>query len=205
VPQIRVENLSDRNVLLVEGETLEGAKQNRTLNTSVLIGAKSGAKSEVDSPVSCVEAGRWHHSSVTFAAGKHYSHSKLRRLESHHAMRTLTSSGSYAGSRGAIWNEISDKAAFFRKVSPTSAVDDLYDSVEEDQKETAEQESAGEPRPDFRELLEGARGMVLMTENRHFIVDLFDKRSTFARYRDRLVRAAIFEAMSSPEVAQPEK
>ncbi len=196
VQTISVENLSDQDVLLVEGETLEGAKQNRTLNTTVLIASHS----KINIPVSCVEAGRWRHSSAGFASGKHYSHSKLRRLKSRHTTETLRHSLGFAGDQGFVWQEIAAKEAQFHKRSPTAAVDVLYDRVTKDQEELA----AKDPRdslPDFSELLEGARGMVLMSESKHFIVDLFDKRSTFERYKDRLVRAAIFEAVSAQEAS----
>ena len=53
VPDLLVENKGDVRVLFIEGEELVGAKQNRILNTSVLIAAKSKTKI----PVSCVEAG----------------------------------------------------------------------------------------------------------------------------------------------------
>ena len=53
VPDLLVENKGDIRILFIEGEELVGAKQNRVLNTSVLIAAKS----KVKIPVSCVEAG----------------------------------------------------------------------------------------------------------------------------------------------------
>jgi hypothetical protein len=55
VPDLLVENKGDIRVLFLEGEELIGAKQNRILNTSVLVAAHSKTKI----PVSCVEAGRW--------------------------------------------------------------------------------------------------------------------------------------------------
>ena len=55
VPELAVVNPLDDNVLLYDGEELVGAKQNRILNVSVLVGA--GAKLPI--PVSCVEQGRW--------------------------------------------------------------------------------------------------------------------------------------------------
>src|SRR5262245_1840940 len=55
VPTLRVTNKGERRVLFLEGEELRGAKQNRVLNTSVLIGAKA----QTTIPVSCVEQGRW--------------------------------------------------------------------------------------------------------------------------------------------------
>ena len=60
VPDLKATNLADTPVLLLEGEELVGAKQNRVLNTSVLIKEKS----EVVIPVSRTEAGRWAYSSA---------------------------------------------------------------------------------------------------------------------------------------------
>ena len=55
VPELSVENKSAQRVLFLEGEQLVGAKQNRILNTSVLVPALA----RLTLPVSCVEAGRW--------------------------------------------------------------------------------------------------------------------------------------------------
>ncbi len=55
VPELRFENRSNRAVLLVDGEELVGAKQNRVLNLTILVPGKS----TIIIPVSCVEAGRW--------------------------------------------------------------------------------------------------------------------------------------------------
>ena len=55
VPDLRVANLADLPLLLLDGEQLVGAKQNRILNMTVLVAARS----EVRIPVSCVEQGRW--------------------------------------------------------------------------------------------------------------------------------------------------
>jgi ARG and Rhodanese-Phosphatase-superfamily-associated Protein domain len=46
----------------MEGEEVVGAKQNRTINLSILVPAQA----EVIAPVTCVEAGRWHARSAQF-------------------------------------------------------------------------------------------------------------------------------------------
>ena len=63
VPELMFQNHSDWNVLLVEGDHLVGAKQNRTLNTTIL----APAHEELIIPVSCVEQGRWSHRSSKFS------------------------------------------------------------------------------------------------------------------------------------------
>jgi len=43
VPELEIENRSDLPLLLIEGEMLVGAKQNRTLNLSVISALRHGA------------------------------------------------------------------------------------------------------------------------------------------------------------------
>jgi hypothetical protein len=64
VPELKFVNESDKPVFLMDGEELIGAKQNRTLNLSILVPAKKA----VGIPVSCVERGRWHHLSREFSS-----------------------------------------------------------------------------------------------------------------------------------------
>ena len=55
VPELLVINRSKRAVLIIDGEEVVGAKQNRVVNTSLLLPAESTTKI----PMSCTEAGRW--------------------------------------------------------------------------------------------------------------------------------------------------
>ena len=52
---IQIFNNSNHNLLLLSGDILEGAKQNRMIMDSVIINAKNSYKV----PVSCVERDRW--------------------------------------------------------------------------------------------------------------------------------------------------
>ena len=64
VPELRLVNHGDLPILLLDGEELVGAKQNRVLNLTIL----APAHSEVVIPVSCVEQGRWYDLSEVFCA-----------------------------------------------------------------------------------------------------------------------------------------
>lgn len=55
VNDLIVLNPTDVAVLLYEGEEVLGAQQNRTFDVSVLVGPRT----QLQVPVSCVEAGRW--------------------------------------------------------------------------------------------------------------------------------------------------
>ena len=55
VGRISVTNKSDSHLVLLDGEALVGAKQNRIVERSMIIGPQSS----VSVPVNCVERGRW--------------------------------------------------------------------------------------------------------------------------------------------------
>ena len=54
VPERKVENRSEKNLLILDGEELVGAKQNRIVNVTILIAAHA----TLTIPVTCVEQGR---------------------------------------------------------------------------------------------------------------------------------------------------
>lgn len=66
VPTLLLENTADKAVFLLDGEELVGAKQNRILNLTLLVPAKT----TMEIPVSCVEQGRWSHRTREFASAE---------------------------------------------------------------------------------------------------------------------------------------
>ena len=66
VPELRVMNKSPKMILILDGEELVGAKQNRIVNTTILIQGNA----TIVIPVSCVEHGRWSYDSPNFKAKK---------------------------------------------------------------------------------------------------------------------------------------
>jgi ARG and Rhodanese-Phosphatase-superfamily-associated Protein domain len=121
VPELLVENPTDSDVLLYDGEELVGAKQNRILNVSVLVGA--GAKLPI--PVSCVEEGRWSRRSDKFSSARHLSHAHLRRRKA----EMLASQPLARGlAQGDVWDEVRDKQERMGVHSPTTANRDTFDA-----------------------------------------------------------------------------
>lgn len=121
VPELFVENPTGDAVLLYDGEELVGAKQNRILNVSVLVGA--GAKLPI--PVSCVEQGRWSRMSDTFSSARHISHSHLRRRKA----ETLAAQPLARGvAQRDVWNEVQEKQERMGVRSRTSASRDTFEA-----------------------------------------------------------------------------
>ena len=62
VSQIKVSNNSDKPILIIDGEEVLGAKQNRIFNTSIL----ASPNKETICPTSCVEKSRWDNTDTHF-------------------------------------------------------------------------------------------------------------------------------------------
>src|SRR2546422_678881 len=75
VEELNVKNSLDELVLLYEGEELVGAKQNRSVEWTIL----AEAHSKLTVPVHCVERGRWAYRSQRFAPAAHAASPELRR------------------------------------------------------------------------------------------------------------------------------
>jgi len=119
VPELAVINPLREAVLLYDGEELVGAKQNRILNVSVLVGA--GAKLPI--PVSCVEQGRWDRSSVDFDTASHISHAHLRRRKAEMLAARPLARGI---AQSEVWQEIGEKQERMSVASPTGANRDTF-------------------------------------------------------------------------------
>lgn len=74
VPQLSAVNDSDKPVLILDGEELVGAKQNRIANVTILVPAQRA----IPIPVSCVEAGRWGYRSRRFSDSPHAMYAEAR-------------------------------------------------------------------------------------------------------------------------------
>ena len=125
VPELVVENPLAERVLLYDGEELVGVKQNRILNVSVLVDAKSA----LAVPVSCVEQGRWSRRSAHFAAAPHISHAELRRRKAEtQAARPLAR----GVAQGEVWDAVRDKSLRMMVSSDTGAASDIHRAYERD-------------------------------------------------------------------------
>ena len=125
VPELLARNPLEHDVLLYDGEELVGAKQNRILNVTVLVAARS----ETRIPVSCVEEGRWSQRSASFAAARHHAYPALRRRKA----ETLAAEPMALGAaQAAVWEEVSAKSARLGVHSPTRAQADVFAARERD-------------------------------------------------------------------------
>jgi hypothetical protein len=128
VPELKLKNLGKKKVLIIEGEELIGAKQNRIVNSSFLIAGKT----EVVIPVSCVEQGRWAYKSESFESGRRMAHPSLRREYQQDVSYSIRRGDGYRSDQSRIWNNIADKSARMKVNAPTGAMADVFDSYEDE-------------------------------------------------------------------------
>ena len=110
-------------VLLLDGEELVGAKQNRIINTTILIAANS----TTTIPVSCVEQGRWSYRSEKFSSEKRVMSHMMRSHKAEHVNNSKKFHNTYCSDQGAIWGEIDEKARRMKAMSATGAMADIYE------------------------------------------------------------------------------
>lgn len=188
VPTLLVSNTGDSLVLFLEGEELKGAKQNRVLNTSVLVAARS----RTPIPVSCVEQGRWRYRSKQFSSGQSHSSSKLRRHLKESVTRSLKAGHGHTSDQMAVWEEVGRQMDALGSTSATSAMSDTYERHQDRLKE-------------FREHLtyvDGASGVAVAVGPRVVAVDVFDRPSTCRKVWNRLLSGVVMDAL---EAGPPEK
>lgn len=116
VPFLRAENSGSKPVLILDGEELTGGKQNRIVNTTIIISAETGIKI----PVSCVEARRWDYRRDDFEAGQALFRAKSRAVQKAGVAMSLRSEGSFRSDQGEVWREVDESLSELRVHSPTA-------------------------------------------------------------------------------------
>lgn len=193
VPQIAAHNQAPHPVLVVDGEHLEGAKQNRILNVSVLLAAGR----DTVLPVSCVEQGRWHYEArPDFVPSKDHSYGRLRGLQAESAAR-LVAGKRLRPSQERVWSDVAMKHREMSvQSSPSGAMRDAY---EQRRGELDHIRSAfGSPRPE-------QTGVIAFVSGRPVAMDLFDLPETLDKMWERLISGYSLDALGMPATGGWEK
>lgn len=123
VPELKVINRGKAAVLLLDGEELAGAKQNRVLNTTILVRGNS----EVIIPVSCTEQGRWSYKSEHFSDSGIMMSRNLRSMKNLSVSESLRAERGFQSDQGRIWDGIEALHAEAKTTSQTGAMRDAYE------------------------------------------------------------------------------
>jgi hypothetical protein len=181
VPELRVINNGRLMVLILDGEELVGAKQNRVVNTTILVKGDS----TLVIPVSCVEQCRWSYRSTKFATEERMMSSRLRAMKSEQVHQSVREDGRFRANQGAIWQEIADKARRRDAASPSMAMAAIFEK----------------DRPSLEEyvkhfhLVDSQVGAVFMINGEVTGLDAFGRAETFSKTFKKLLESYALDAI----------
>lgn len=175
VPTLSVQTLGDAAVLLIDGEELIGAKQNRIVNLTIL----AAAKTVVEIPVSCVERGRWSSASSEFVDSAQTMYPRGRAKKMMSVSASMRRSGTYGGNQGEVWEDVDMRMVEMSASSPTSAMGDIFDrhraSVDEYLKDVV--------------WADGQVGAAFAINGKAVGVELFESQNIAREYLPKVIRS----------------
>ncbi|HWC14119.1 MAG TPA: DUF6569 family protein [Actinomycetota bacterium] len=191
VTHLEAHNTGSLPVLLIDGEHLEGAKQNRILNATALVGANRTSTL----PVACVEQGRWHYEDEhedgagKFSLSADIAYSDLRSKNASVRAANVRHSASREVDQSQVWDEVGKLHDRLGPVSATGAIRDSFDHrrIELD----AIKEALMQPEV-------GQTGVIACIGGRPVALDAFDSPETLSKLWPRLLSGYALDAVGNP-------
>ena len=172
VPEVIVINKSDKHLILLDGEHVIGAKQNRIINKTIIVDPLS----EVVIPVSCTEQGRWQYKSAGFRKSNFNASSSIRRA-----------SKMGVKSQGGVWSRIASISKINKFASRTFSLNELYDEVA--------------PKFDnYKRIIQAIPsqiGIMAFINGKLAGIDLIGDNKLFAEQYDSLIHGYMLDAISN--------
>ena len=181
VPELLLKNRADKPLLIVDGEELVGAKQNRIINVTILIAGKT----EVKIPVSCVEQGRWSYKTSHFEDGRRVFNSSGRASKMAGVTESVQRREGFSSNQETVWEEVEALSCNLGVVSPTGAVADAYTQVDVDLRDYLE---------NFR-IVENQLGMMVFINGKFAGLDTFGKHATLEEFFSKLLSSYAMDAV----------
>jgi hypothetical protein len=181
VPELKVVNTADLAVLLLDGEELAGAKQNRVLNTTILLKEKS----ELVIPVSCTEQGRWSYVSSAFRDSDTVMSPKLRSEKARTVAVSLSATGEFRADQGKVWEGIKEMEHKTQVTSRTGAMKDVFEAKTQDLNEYLKA---------FR-CVPGQKGVLVLMNGEPVGFDFLSRERAFETLFPKLIKSYAMEAV----------
>jgi hypothetical protein len=181
VSSASISNLSTKPLFIMNGEILEGAKQNRVINDSIII-PKNSTKT-VD--VSCVEEGRWSNIYKGFKHSDEIFNMRSRWEKSKSVFDTKMRTGSRKSDQSKVWDEIRTKQSRMGVHSRTYSAKDTYLHY---QNNLHEYEKQLMNLPD-------QVGLIFYLDDNYIGIDLFDSPRTFKEFSKKILRSIAIDAI----------
>lgn len=187
VPFLKLENTGHDPLLILEGEELVGGKQNRIVNTSIVI--LGGIVIKI--PVSCMEAGRWASRREDFASGEAVFPAKSRARQKESVSYNLLREGNYRSDQGRVWDQVSLSLHQMSAASPTADF-------------RAARLKAAHQIESFVEVFHpvaGQVGAIFVSKDGILGLELLASSELFGRCAKKIIRSFAFEVLSDDNLA----
>lgn len=185
VQTLRVRNPGDKPVLVVEGEHFLGGKQNRALNATVLVAART----DLEIPVSCLEQGRWGRRQA-YRRDEAFAPGRVRAAQHAGVARSMDRRGSREGDQSAVWGAVDAMLDRAEVNSDTAAAADMRRQTyrrEPYRADAVEKLAAAGPLP-------GQCGVVVTHGRWVQAMDLFGAPDLLAVHWPALIRSYLLES-----------
>jgi hypothetical protein len=190
VPHVAVENRGELAVLVLFGEQIQGALQNRTVNASFLIPPRA----RVDIDVSCTEVGRWTGRGAFKATSELVAHA-IRRKMAKAVSGSRKRGQRFDANQREVWSEVDHRLDSSRIGSNTRA---YADYVAARRSELASAAAAFHPVP-------GQVGFVAAIGSEVVGVEAIGRPEVFAAAFSGLLQAYLIDAVDAAAVSAREE
>jgi hypothetical protein len=194
VPLLEAHNRVNQFILLLDSEEIKGAKQNRALNTSILLPRKR----RTTIPVSCTEAGRWAYATTSFQPSGNMM-PKAARTRKMKSVTTYTASVAaasdagipapspaccYASNQSEVWEDVACLQTKTSTHSSTSAMSDVYEAMREKVDHFTDQ----------FELLPAQRGILMAKNGEIMGLDLLSQPDAYAELHRKIIGSYVMDS-----------
>ena len=180
---LEAKSTSQIPVLLVEGQILVGLKQNRVLNTTILIPPKTAVKI----PVACVEARRWRRATGKAQRATYSLSARIRASKKMSEVHSARTRGDFIADQRGVWARVAASLGTHRVSSPTLS----YSEIDK---------ARGNEIEDLLRRLEplpGQAGVLAYLGDEPLSLDVFDRSSTLTQLWRELAGSYIADALIS--------
>ncbi len=171
VNSIGISNSGSSSVLLLEGESLSGARQDRILNVTAIVEPET----ETVLPVSCVEQNRWN-GSGSFSSSITLAFPSLRSILRSSVSSNLKTGKKYEADQNAIWEEVKSTLKVTKTKSMTLSIHDAYDSLRNEIDRYMEE----------RGELNDVQGYMVFSGDSFVSIDIFASQNLLKKYERKL-------------------
>ena len=183
VPNLALRNDGDRPILALDGEELKGAKQNRILNLSLLVPARTTTVV----PVSCVEQGRWDYMSRSFGVSGDMLFAKAKAGKLMKVSENMRAYGSRSSDQGEVWDHVARKLHRLGAISSTSAMQNAFSSRRDS---LSHHEQALKP-------VAGQRGAAFFIDGELAGIEALDRASSWTALAGTINRSYALDAIET--------